>query len=153
MQLSGLLRYALYDTKALLISLPKELSYIEDYLELQRTGYENAFYVNTEIKGDLSSWNIPPMLLLPFVENACKHGLTSDPEQPVQIVLEADPDRLLFTVSNQIRNSYKDAEGGIGIGNIQRRLALLYPGVHKLYLGTDKNIFIIRLEIKSECSL
>jgi two-component system LytT family sensor kinase len=85
MQLSGLLRYALYDNKEMTVPLQKELTYINNYLNLQRTGYENLFYVDLEIEGDPASWQIPPMLLLPFVENACKHGVTNEKNNPVVI--------------------------------------------------------------------
>jgi two-component system LytT family sensor kinase len=147
MQLSGLLRYALYDNKEMTVPLQKELTYINNYLNLQRTGYENLFYVDLEIEGDPASWQIPPMLLLPFVENACKHGVTNEKNNPVVIRICSGTKKLSFTVNNQIRMAEKDAEGGIGIGNIRKRLELLYPGKHVLLVKEDNDIFTVEMEI------
>lgn len=150
MQLSGLLRYALYDNKELMVPLHKELAYIHNYLELQRTGYENLFYVDVETEGDLNAWQIPPMLLLPFVENACKHGITNDPLQPVKIVSIAGTKKLSFSVHNKKKMAEKDAEGGIGIDNIRKRLTLLYPGKHTLSIEQDVCNFSVMLMIENK---
>jgi two-component system LytT family sensor kinase len=148
LQLSGLLRYALYDNKEMMVPLNKELVYINDYLNLQRTGYENLFYVTFETEGNNDNWNIPPMLLLPFVENACKHGVTNDESNPVRIFLSVNDGQLIFTVANRIRVAQKDAEGGIGIENIRRRLELLYPAKHSLRIKEDNDTFIVQLQIE-----
>lgn len=147
MQLSGLLRYALYDNKDPLVPLHKELNYIRNYLELQRTGYDNIFYVDFETEGEPDRWQVPPMILLPFVENACKHGVTNDCEHPVVIRLKTDFHKLLFQVTNRVRLVEKDSEGGIGIGNIQKRLELLYPDHHQLHIKAEQDSFSIELQI------
>lgn len=148
MQLSGLLRYALYDNKDTTVLLQKELDYINDYLQLQRTGYENRFYVSMQVEGNTEAWQIPPMLLLPFVENACKHGVTQDESSPVRIYLCGGSRSLSFSVVNRIRVAEKDGEGGIGIENIRKRLQLLYPAKHRLQVNTGDGIFKIEMEIE-----
>lgn len=148
MQLSGLLRYAVYDNNQLNVPLQKEVAYINDYLNLQRTGYENFFYVDLKTQGDIDKWTIPPMLLLPFVENACKHGVTKDESNPVVVLLVVEEDKLYFSVKNKIRVAQKDAVGGIGIENIRRRLALLYPSKHSIKIKEDNDTFMVELQIE-----
>lgn len=149
MQLSGLLRYALYDNKDTTVALQKEMGYINDYLDLQRTGYDNIFYIDQQTGGDIGAWEIPPMLLLPFVENACKHGVTDQVNNPVEIRLCAGSEKLSFAVNNRIRAAQKDAVGGIGIDNIRKRLQLLYPGKHSLRINGHGGIFRVEMEIHS----
>lgn len=148
LQLSGLLRYALYDTRSTLVPLTMELKYIKDYIDLQRTGYENDFYVETGIDDDTHNWEIPPMLLLPFVENACKHGITRDPQRPVQLHIQTHQDRLCLRICNHKRRGEKDGTGGIGISNIRKRLELLYPTQHSLQIDEDHDTFIVQLQIR-----
>ncbi len=146
-QLSGLLRYALYDNKESTVPLRKELTYIQDYLNLQRTGYENVFYVTLQTAGNVDQWRVPPMLLLPFVENACKHGITHDENNPVLIRVSLHDKKMSFIVINRSRPMQKDAEGGIGIGNIRKRLELLYPLKHRLLIKEDNDTFTVEMEI------
>ncbi|SJZ35103.1 sensor histidine kinase [Sediminibacterium ginsengisoli] len=145
MQLSGLLRYALYDNKQQAVPLERELDYIKDYLALQRVGYGQAFYIHEQYQGNMESWQLPPMLLLPFVENACKHGIVNDASSPVNISLLAETGELYFSVTNRIATGRKDATGGIGIDNISKRLELLYPDKYRLQISNTDDIFTIDL--------
>ena len=97
----------------------------------------------------MAVWHIPPMLLLPFIENACKHGVTDDKACPVQASLVAQTDILLFNVQNRKRQAEKDADGGIGIHNIRKRLELLYPGRHRLAISETEEAFSVHLEISN----
>lgn len=147
MQLSDLLRYALYESNFAVVPLVKEVTYIRNYLELQKTGYEGAFYSQFTITGDLKKTTIAPLLLLPFVENACKHGITNNPDLPIQIALTVCPDNLLFTISNKIRNMQKDSAGGIGLENIKKRVELLYADKHQLSIANNGSTFTAILKI------
>lgn len=149
MQLSGLLRYALYGNNQPAVPLQNEIDHINDYLNLQRTGYENKFYVAVETTGDVSLWRIPPMLLLPFVENACKHGVTDDEANPVRVALHVSGRSFSLFVTNRIRTAQKDAVGGIGIENIRKRLMLVYPSRHSLQIRQDGDTFVVQLQIEN----
>ncbi|MFM9910501.1 MAG: sensor histidine kinase, partial [Chitinophagaceae bacterium] len=131
-QLSDLLRYALYESILPEVPLDKEITYINNYLSLQKTGYEGKFYCRFTSTGDSNGKMIAPLLLLPFVENACKHGITNEEEVPIEITLLVSKQELLFKISNRTRKMQKDKMGGIGLENVKKRLNLLYPGRHLL---------------------
>lgn len=145
-KLSDLLRYMLYDTHEK-VPLQKELDYINKYMELQQMRFESALPANMEITGNPGKAHIPPLLLIPFVENAFKHGDIKNGNS-IRIKLYADEDVMRFTISNAIGHQQKDAGGGIGLENVQRRLELLYPGRHLLQVQETKDIFEVQLEIR-----
>ena len=88
------------------------------------------------------------MLLIPFVENAFKHGSKSVESPGILINLSIGPQQIMFDVSNHVRKNptiTKDQVGGIGLTNIRRRLNLLYPGKHKLEISTSEEMYIVQL--------
>ena len=145
-KLSDLLRYMLYDTNEK-VPLQKELDYINKYIELQEMRFENTTPIHVAITGNTEKASIPPLLLIPFVENAFKHG---DMKQPhlVKIKVSADDAAIHFNISNPIGNHQKDASGGIGLENVRRRLELLYPGRYTLQVQERAAIFDVQLEIR-----
>ena len=145
-KLSDLLRYMLYDTNEK-VPLQKELDYIEKYMELQQMRFESALPASMEITGNPGKASIPPLLLIPFVENAFKHGDTKNGNH-IHIKLHVDDECIRFSISNTIGHHQKDAGGGIGLENVQRRLELLYPGRHTLQVQKTKDIFEVQLEIR-----
>lgn len=145
-KLSDLLRYMLYDTNEK-VPLQKELDYINKYMELQQMRFENTNPIHVVVSGNMGTASIPPLLLIPFVENAFKHGDMKNP-QSVAIKLAVDDDAIRFNVSNPIGNHQKDGSGGIGMENVQRRLELLYPGRHTLQVQQTAGIFDVQLEIR-----
>ena len=147
LQLSGILRYALYESNHSEVSLEKELSYIRNYLDLQKTGYDGNFFSVITITGEIQNRTIAPMLLLPFIENSCKHGITNDQAFPIKISLDVLDSYFQFRLANNIGDAQKDAAGGIGLGNIKKRLMLIYPGKHELIVTNDQTTFTITLRI------
>lgn len=147
-RLSDLLRYMLYDTNEK-VPLQKELEYIEKYMELQQMRFESALPASMEITGNPGKAHIPPLLLIPFVENAFKHGDTSNGNR-IHIKLQADEALIRFHISNNVNLRQKDAGGGIGLENVQRRLELLYPGRHSLQIQKTNDIFEVELEIRHD---
>ena len=145
-KLSDLLRYMLYDTNEK-VPLQKELDYINKYIELQQMRFENTNPIQVDVSGNTDRASIPPLLLIPFVENAFKHGDMKQP-QLVKIRVSADDAAIHFNISNPIGNHQKDASGGIGLENVQRRLELLYPGRHTLQVNQTAVIFDVQLEIR-----
>jgi LytS/YehU family sensor histidine kinase len=90
------------------------------------------------------------MLLIPFVENAFKHGSKNVANPGIRINLTIGPQEMLFEVSNHLRKNLsatKDMMGGIGLNNIRRRLNLLYPGKHQLKISSDENLFNVKLTL------
>jgi two-component system, LytTR family, sensor kinase len=145
-KLSDLLRYMLYDTNEK-VPLQKELDYIHKYMELQQLRFEQPLPAHMEITGNPGKASIPPLLLIPFVENAFKHGDVKH-GNTIRIKLHADDEVIRFSISNAIGHQQKDAGGGIGLENVQRRLELLYPDRHTMQVQKTKDIFDIELEIR-----
>jgi LytS/YehU family sensor histidine kinase len=152
LMLSGLMRYMLYDAGKK-ISLLQEVEYLESYIALQklRFGRDVKIVFNIELLHEETSYSIEPMLLIPFVENAFKHG-TGYVDQPfIDINLTVREGILVFQVTNkfdQVADTSKDESSGIGLSNVRSRLTLLYPGRHDLVIHTDKSLFNVNLTMK-----
>lgn len=117
-----------------------EIRYLEDYIALQRlrTGCDTC--VQLYVEGDPSRHEIAPLLLVPFVENAFKHGIAHQPDRPVSIRIHCMADKLLFTVHNFKAAHRRDKTGGIGLHNVRKRLALVYPDRYTLNVeDTEKD--------------
>lgn len=110
----------------------EEISYLQDFVTLQRlrTGFDEGIVFRPP--DVLPDKNIAPLLLVPFVENAFKHGVSNRPGQPVTITLSCNDRQLLFSVHNYVSGQQRDKTGGIGLDNVRKRLQLLYPGRHQL---------------------
>jgi LytS/YehU family sensor histidine kinase len=148
MKLSSLMQYMLYETDEEKVIVKSEAEYLQAYIDLQqqRYGEELSLKVLFDVKED---WHtIEPMLLIPFVENAFKHGgILQHPE--IHVSLSVTNNELHFTVKNKFENSMKikDKTSGIGLSNVKRRLELLYPSKHILKIDQQPGWFIIDLKI------
>lgn len=143
--LSELLRYMLYDTNEL-VPLNKETEYIEKYVLLQKLRFEKPFEINLSFPGD-NLIKIPPLLFIPFVENAFKHGDLSLEGDPVCIELKTGGNKVYFHCRNRKAEHKTDSTGGIGVENVKRRLEILYPGKHQLEIIDDADWFTVNLEL------
>ncbi|WP_306354292.1 sensor histidine kinase [Flavobacterium sp. '19STA2R22 D10 B1'] len=147
--LSDLIRYTLNENKEGKVEIAKEIHYIENYIELFKLRFESRFYVTFVYTVKDTQQHIAPLLLIPFVENALKHGVVNDPLTPVSITLSIEEDsEMHFTVTNQINQNQKDISSGIGLPNVKRRLELIYPNAHQLDIAQDQKRFHIELQIK-----
>lgn len=143
-KLTAILRYSLYQNVDK-ISLEKEIEMIENFIALERIRYPYPLTIDFEITGDLSTFRIPPLLLLPIVENAFKHG---DMRLPLDIKLETTTQQFDFSVKNHIRPKQKDSLGGIGLKNIKNRLELIYEKDYTLKINERDAVFEVILNIK-----
>jgi two-component system, LytTR family, sensor kinase len=151
MKLSSIMRYMLYDANTDKVLLEKEVEYLQSFIELQKLRLRQQDFVELSVQGNLNGRTIAPMLLIPFVENAFKHGSKSASNPGIRINLTAEPEKLFFEVSNYTRKNPATTEesGGIGLHNIQRRLDLLYPGKHSLVITENPEIFNVKLIIET----
>lgn len=152
LMLSGLMRYMLYDAGKK-ISLEQEVEYLESYIALQklRFGREVSIITRIELPDAEKSYHIEPMLLIPFVENAFKHGTGYEDEPYIDINLAIRDGLLVFGVKNKFdleTDTSKDEISGIGLDNVRSRLTLLYPGRHELAIHSDKRLFNVHLTLK-----
>jgi len=149
MKLSSLMQYMLYETDEEKVIVKSEAEYLQAYIDLQKQRYgdELTLLVLFDIKEE---WHtIEPMLLIPFVENAFKHGGAMVERPEIYIRLEVNNNQLHFIVKNKYeeREAIKDKTSGIGLANVKRRLELLYPGKHILKTDKQNGWFIIDLQI------
>jgi len=150
LRLSDLLRYVTYDGQAARVPLEKEIAQIRAYLELFQLKSEPPLTIPFEIDDKGPDRLIEPLLLLPLVENALKHGDADvNPQGYVRLSLHNGPQRLLFRVENTFNPSdrQKDEQGGVGLENVRQRLTLNYPGRHRFETRAANNIFAAELEI------
>ena len=137
LRLSALMRYTLTDSPDGKVKLAREIEYLDSYIALFRMRFEPDFYVDFKTEGWNDTDEIAALILIPFVENACKHGVINDATHPVTISLKIQNKRLIFEVSNKISHAQKDHAGGVGLVNIRRRLDLIYPDKHELIVSND----------------
>jgi len=149
-KLSHLLRYMLYETEHT-VTVSKELEYLGDYIDLQRLRFGNTVDIRFSREINDPNRQIQPMLLIPFVENAFKHGVVAV-EDP-QIII--DIREINGSIEMSVINTYspdpaevKDATHGIGLENVARRLELLYPDRHQFTVKQDEHRYHIKLNIR-----
>ena len=128
LKLAALMRYMLRDTPDGLVELSQEIDYLENFLALYHLRYPGRLCAELTVSGDPTGHRVAPLLLIPLVENAFKHGVLDDPTAPVRLHLVLTAGTVEFTVENQCHNYQVDATSGIGLVNLRRRLELLYPG-------------------------
>ncbi len=150
-KLSELMRYMIYETSDSKVSIDKEFSYLESYIELQRLRFGNDIKIDFKHNLSSSPSSIEPMLLIPFVENAFKHGVGMVQNPSIDIELNDDKKSLFFSVRNQVskqNSEIKDESSGIGLANVRRRLELLYPDQHELKIDEKEDSYLVELTIK-----
>lgn len=149
-KLSSLMRYMLYETDEEKVSLEKETEYLQSYIDLQRQRFSKKVIINVTMHPADKLYEIEPMLLIPFVENAFKHGTGMIEQAQIDIDLKAENNKVYFTVTNKydpVSVEIKDKASGIGLVNVQRRLDLLYPHHHSLKITKSGGTFIVALQI------
>ena len=149
-KLSSLMQYMLYETDEEKVTLRSEINYLQSYIDLQQQRFGKKVKVNADLKLDNDWYEIEPMLLIPFVENAFKHGVGLIENPQIDIRLSTNNKVLSFIVKNKFNPSsdeIKDKTSGIGLTNVRRRLNLLYGHNHQLTIAEDGNWFCISLTI------
>lgn len=134
-QLSKMMRYLLYDTQRDENMLSQEIAFVKNYISLMKLRLTDVVKITIDTPNNLQDMPLAPMILLPFVENAFKHGVSATQQSYINIVILQKDKQLDVTVKNSIMkdNSISlDTNSGIGLVNTRRRLDLLYPGKYKL---------------------
>ena len=152
LKLSSLMQYMLYETDDEKVLLKSEADYLQSYIDLQKLRFGDRLTLNVDLALQEDWHAIEPMLLIPFVENAFKHG-TGMVETPViDISLQAIDNELTFIVKNKYieEDRAKDKVSGIGLTNVKRRLQLLYGKNHKLTIDKTDGLFSITLQLTLE---
>lgn len=151
-QLSRMMRYVLYDTQNSTTQLSQEIAFIKDYISLMQLRLTDVVKIDFSSPASLKDMAVAPMIFLPFVENAFKHGVSATQPSNINISIEQKNTLVELKVVNTIikeqSNNLEEASG-IGLNNTRRRLDLLYPGKHTLMINenTAENIYSVQLTL------
>ena len=146
LKLSGLLDYILYQVNKPLVLLNDEIKHIQDYISLEKIRFQNSLNIQFNATQFSENITIPPMLFLPFVENAFKHGKRIDGTLSIYIVIEKDDENLMFSIKNTSLEKEKSING-IGLENIKKRLNMLFDDKFDLNISNQKHEFKVFLKI------
>ena len=150
LKLSSLLSYMLYDCKTEEVHLGKEIGIMKNYMDLEKERYGNKIDISWNIEGDMKSRHISPLMILPFLENAFKHGASEQIEKPwIGVDISVRNNVLRCKIANS-KNEYSPQSDhrGIGIENVRKRLEFIYPGRHELRISDEGNFFVAAMTIK-----
>lgn len=154
LKLSELMSYMLYDSQSESTMLHKEIDHMYTYIELEKLRYSDRLEVSLNVSGETARQKIAPLLLIPFVENAFKHGVSNETEQVwVTIDIKLKAGWLFVKVENSHTEALFDTDtgqhkGGIGLFNVKRRLELLYPDAYELEVRKEPWRYIVDLKLK-----
>ncbi|QNM85659.1 histidine kinase [Polaribacter pectinis] len=146
LKLSNLLDYILYQVDKPTVVLDEEINHLEDYISLEKMRFHDTLEVNFKKENTNKLLQIPPMLLIPFLENSFKHGAIVQEVLKVDINLKTDDNSLFFKVENTSKETAKSISG-IGLENIKKRLEMLFPNKYQLEILEEKSIFRVTLRI------
>jgi hypothetical protein len=153
LKLSDLLYYMIHECNAPTVPLTKEIAFLQNYIELEKLRYGPRLLISSAIAGDMEAKIISPLLLIPFIENAFKHGSAKQIGQTyIKLSLTVTANMLTFRLENNIDtyatdNCHRAGMGGLGLPNARKRLALLYPNRHQLIVRPEPERFVIDLMI------
>ena len=147
LRLSEIMRYMIYESNTPTVSLSKEVDYLKSYIELQKIRFKDGAFIEMSISGEIDDQLVVPLMLISFVENAFKHGIANDPKNPIKITIIANQKILHFGVINKKGKQNKDAQGGVGLKNLERRLQLVYPERYKLNVVNSEGYYATELMI------
>jgi sensor histidine kinase YesM len=146
LRLSGLMRYMLYETSAGRVLLRDEITHLQNYISIEQMRFADRLELSFQCSGDIEGNVIEPLLLLPFIENAFKHGVENSPAW-ITIDIKVIGGRLFLKVENSLGGPAKNRPEGLGLGNVKRRLALTYPAAHELAIEQNNDSFKVDLKI------
>lgn len=148
LKLSNIMRYVTDDAMADFVSLKKEVASLTDYIELQRLQQGRKVKLEFNVTGNLQDKQIAPLVLMTYIENAFKYGISNHEPAPITITLEVGEEQLHFLCRNRIFATPRVAERtGIGLQNAKKRLEFLYPGKHDLNIVTTAELYTVTLTL------
>jgi len=149
-KLSNMMRYMLYDSGVDEVSIEKEIKYIHDFIDLQKLRIKSSNNINIDFQ--ISNYSpklkIAPLILIPFVENAFKHGVSLQNKSEIMIELKTIGNKVDFNIRNTINKLHlnrNNESSGFGLKNVQKRLKIIYPNNHQLKINMEDNIYTVSL--------
>jgi two-component system, LytTR family, sensor kinase len=152
LKLSKLMRYLLYESEQGSTLLSHEIDFMKNYIDLMKLRLNSRVDLKVTFPEEQTDLEFPPLLFIPFIENAFKHGITLRENSYIHIDMQMSGNTLQFATVNSIGGSSRPGDGqysGIGLENVRKRLNLLFPDRHFLQIEQTKSEFIVKLEIKN----
>ena len=154
-ELSKMMRHILYEGSKKLIPLTREMEFLNLYVQLMRLRYTRKVHINVDVPPQLPELKLPPLMLIIFVENAFKHGISYREESFIDIKLRVENKRLLFSCCNskptQVQRT--NEKGGMGLQNVRQRLELLYDDDYTLDINDGEKTYEVKLDIPMQTRL
>lgn len=150
-KLSQMMRYMIHESNHLKVPLEKEIEFIENYIDLEKLRLDESVPIDFQVEGNLDGKVIAPLILITFLENAFKHGVSSSTKNTwIKASIKVEGDSLLYQVSNskiqQSNKTFTEASG-IGLKNVRRRLELSYPDNYELQIDDTETKFVVQLKL------
>jgi len=144
-----LMRYLIYESDIKTVELKKEFEFTRNYIDLMRQRLTSKVKLETEIQEELPKVEIPPLIFIPFVENAFKHGVSYRENSFIYVSLRVENNSVIFKCNNSIPQQVREPAktGGLGIVNIKKRLELLYGSSAQLTMTTENGVHAVSLVI------
>lgn len=149
-KLSEMMRYTMKDTQNDFVPLEEEIRYINNYIDLQKVRLDSSIKLDFSVTGDFAEQQIAPMLIIPFIENAFKHGVNAEEDSNIRISIEIKDENIHLSVVNNKVNVQSEImeSNGLGIENTRHRLQLMYPQRHQLIITDNLKEFSVSLHIR-----
>jgi two-component system, LytTR family, sensor histidine kinase AlgZ len=150
-RLSQMMRYMVYDCNHDTVSLSKEIEYIENYISLEKLRLNETVPIEFKVTGTADGIQIMPLLLIPFLENSFKHGVSNGHASWIKAELTCQSNAIRFHVANSkmhLNGSAASSNSGVGLENVKKRLAINYPGKHKMEVKALEDQFVANLEVQ-----
>ena len=149
--LSGMLRYVLYESQKDTVPLSKECEFLKEYVKLMSARLTSGVKLEVSLPQTTSGRQIAPLLFIPLIENAFKHGISDTQDSFIRISLDEDSEYVTCLVENSCfpKDDTDRSGSGIGISNLKRRLDLLYPGAYSFEYGKVQSVYRSLLRIRT----
>lgn len=153
LKLSSLLSYMLHDCNTNEVLLQKEIEIMKNYIGLEKERYSGKIELSWNVEGDVEGKFISPLLLLPFLENAFKHGISEQIARYwLSVDISVEDDVLRCKIINSKNEGIPHRPNGIGIANVKKRLEFIYPGKHELKISDEGSFFVVWLLVNLAAS-
>lgn len=147
LELSKMMRFVLYEGDKKGVPLSREFEFIRHYIELMKLRYTDKVKISVELPKELDDSQIPPLILITFIENAFKHGISYQHESFIDILVDIEQGRLRFMCSNSKAVKPNEEKGGVGLQNVKQRLNLLYDNNYTLNIQDEADVYNVELTI------
>jgi two-component sensor histidine kinase len=147
LELSKMMRYVLYEGNKQGVPISRELDFIRHYVALMQLRYTDKVRISVDLPSEVPDRKVPPLMLITFIENAFKHGVSYQKESFIEVKVDVKEDRLLFSCRNSKADKSNEEKGGVGLANVKERLNLLYNNDYTLHIDNTPDIYTVELII------